>query len=289
MGRWSTVLAFVGGLVVALLLVLIVVLLNDDQDPAAGATSSTTVPAVTSEATTTTTTVAVSSTATTVSPGTTVPTSSTAAASSTITTVPGGRCDSMESMSLPAGVEIVGGNGVFDGSPEPESVMDTDLGFVFEGASGWQVGFSLHSGYVVFAPLPEPGMDGFVPSVRVWNFEGDDGLVVHADRSLMSGADVYLVYFLGEECEVELAGTIDDGPLELLDWFGANHTQAFTCVENGIYVTMASETSSGSWDVRSRFFEWIAPVAPGFEFGFEDGMEVPPGDPSVDAAGIVDC
>jgi hypothetical protein len=193
-------------------------------------------------------------------------------------------------MALPPGVALVGGNGNFDGLPEPASVMDSDLGFVFEDATGWYVGFSLDSGYVVYQPLPAPLVADFEPTAAVWDFDGDDGLLVNTDFSMMSGAAVYRFYFLDHNCAVRAAGTVDSDPYEFLDWFGANHTQAFSCADTGVFETTAAETANpGNWDVRDRFFEWTAPAVPGFEFQFEDGMEVPVGDPAIAAAGMVDC
>jgi len=192
-------------------------------------------------------------------------------------------------MALPGGVSLMGANGNFDGPPEPTRIMEADFGFVFEDGGVWYVGFSLYSGYVVYEPMPEFSMEGFVPEVWVWNFDGDDGLLVYSDFSLMSGAMVYTMYFLDEDCQVEDAGAAGEDPLELLDWSGAAHTQAFTCINNGVFVTSAGETAPNNWDVRTRFYEWTAPGGPGFTFVFEDGMEVPADDPEVRNAGIVDC
>jgi len=50
-----------------------------------------------------------------------------------------------------------------------------------------------------------------------------------------------------------------------------------------------AKTAGTMWDVRDVFYHWTAPAGPGFEFGFEDGVEVPEGDPLIAAAGLVDC
>lgn len=217
---------------------------------------------------------------------------STTAASTTVpgsTTVPATRCAGRTAMALPPGVELSGGNGNFDGPPEPDSIMDSDGGFVFSSEGTWYVGFSLNDGYVVVEPLPEPLDAEFVPEAVVWDFDGDDGLLIKIDRSSAAGAEVYAFYFLDEECGVEDAGTADTERYEFLDWFGADHSQAFTCAADGVFETLAARTTGNMWEVRDMFFEWTAPAWPGFIFGFEDGMEVPEGDPAIAAAGMVDC
>ena len=193
-------------------------------------------------------------------------------------------------MVLPAGVELSGGQGNFDGPPEPESIMDADGAFVFESGGTWYVGFSLHDGYVVFEPLPAASPPGFVPEASVWDFgSSDDGLLVKIDQSTASGAEVYAFYFLDADCGVEDAGTVEVDRYEFLDWFGASHTQGFRCTADGVFETSAGQTSGTMWDVRDVFYEWTAPAGPGFTFGFEDGMEVPDGDPAIAAAGAVNC
>jgi hypothetical protein len=193
-------------------------------------------------------------------------------------------------MVFPAGVELQGGNGNFDGPPEPESVMDSDGGFVFVSGGTWYVGFSLNDGYVVFEPLPAPLDPGFVPEATVWDFGAhDDGLLVKIDRSLASGAEVYAFYYLDADCAVEDAGTAGTERYEFLDWFGAAHTQAFSCTADGVFETSAGQGSGSMWDVRDVYFEWTAPDGPGFIFQFEDGMEVPAGDPAIAEAGTVHC
>jgi len=206
-----------------------------------------------------------------------------------VTTPPAGRCAGRVAMVLPAGIELSGGPGNFDGPPEPESIMDADSGFVFESGGAWYVGFSLDDGYVVYAPLPTTPMRGFEPAATVWDFDGDDGLLVHIDRSAMSGAEVYAFYYLDADCGVDDAGTIEVERLEFLDWFGASHTQAFTCTADGVFETSAGQGSGSMWDVRDVFYEWTAPADPGFVFGFEDGFEVADGDAAITAAGEINC
>lgn len=219
---------------------------------------------------------------------TTIPTSTSGPASTTVPPA-GSRCAGLESMTLPAGVEVVGGPGNFDGLPEPESIMDADSAYVFQSDGAWYVGFSLDIGYRVFQPLPPASMPGFTPEIVVWDFAGDDGALVKVDASLMSGAEVYVWYFLDEDCVIEDAGTTDQDPLQFLDWFGASHTEAFACASDGVFHTSAGEGSGGMWDVRDVFYRWTAPSGPGFEFGFEDGTEVPTGDPLIAEAGTVRC
>jgi hypothetical protein len=192
-------------------------------------------------------------------------------------------------MTLPVGVELAGGPGNFDGPPEPASIMDADSAFVFQSAGAWYLAFSLDIGYLVFEPLPASSIPGFEPVLLVWDFEGDDGALVKVDQSTMSGAEVYVWYYLDAGCQVEDAGTIDADPKEFLDWFGASHTQAFACATDGVFETSAAKTAGTMWDVRDVFYHWTAPAGPGFEFGFEDGVEVPEGDPLIAAAGLVDC
>jgi hypothetical protein len=231
--------------------------------------------------------------ATTATPGTTVPVVTTAppviATVPPVTVAPASRCAGVASMTLPVGVELAGGPGNFDGPPEPASIMDADSAFVFQSAGAWYLAFSLDIGYLVFEPLPASSIPGFEPVLLVWDFEGDDGALVKVDQSTMSGAEVYVWYYLDAGCQVEDAGTIDADPKEFLDWFGASHTQAFACATDGVFETSAAKTAGTMWDVRDVFYHWTAPAGPGFEFGFEDGVEVPEGDPLIAAAGLVDC
>lgn len=260
-----------------------VMLLTRDDDPEAA--TATTI-AVTSSDAGVTPSVSVTTVAST--DATVSVTGTTAAPPGTGTGAPTTRCAGRVPMTLPDGVELVGGPGNFDGAPEPDSIMDADGGFVFASGGSWYVGFSLNDGYVVFEPLPSPLDPAFEPDAVVWNFSGDDGLLVHIDRSGMSGAEVYAFYFLDADCQVEDAGTIDVERFELLDWFGASHTQGFQCTADGVFATSAGQAGT-MWDVRDVFYEWTAPAAPGFVLGFEDGMEVPAGDPAIAAAGDVNC
>lgn len=169
--------------------------------------------------------------------------------------------------------------------------MDSDLAFLFESGGDYYVAFSLNVGYIAFEQLPEPIDPAFVPELLVVNFDGsDDAAWVKIDRSLAAGADVYAFYFLDENCGVEDAGTDEAPRYEFLDWAGAQHTQGFTCVGAGVFETFAGASSTpGLWEITSTFYEWTAPSLPGFLFGFEDGMEVPEGDPEIAAAGTVNC
>ncbi len=195
-------------------------------------------------------------------------------------------------MTVPAGAVNAGGaNGVFGGGPEPESIMDADLAYLFESGGDYYVAFSLNVGYLAFRQLPEPIDLAFVPELLVVNFDGsDDAAWVKTDRSLASGAEVYAFYFLDEDCQVEDAGTAGVPRYEFLDWGGLQHTQGFTCFGDGVRETFAGASSTpGVWDVTSTFYGWTAPALPGFVLGPQDAIEVPEGDPRATAAGVVDC
>jgi len=295
-------LAFLGGLIVTLLVVLIVVLANDNGEAPAGATAPSTVPSDSTAATgasgTTATSVVPATTAAAgatstpapAPPATTVPPATTSP--STTEAIPVNRCTDVPPMAIPTGAVGAGGaNGVFGGGPEPESVMDADFAHLFESGGNYFVAFSLNVGYVAFQQLPEPIDPAFVPELLVVNFDGnDDAAWVKIDRSLAAGAEVYAFYFLDESCAVEDAGTAGVPRYEFLDWGGLEHTQGFTCVGDGVFETFAGVSSTpGRWDVTSSFFQWTAPALPGFLAGVEDGLDVPDGDPSIAAAGVVDC
>ena len=111
-----------------------------------------------------------------------------------------------------------------------------------------------------------------MPEAVVWDFDGDDGLLIKIDRSSAAGAEVYAFYFLDEECGVEDAGTADTERYEFLDWFGADHSQAFTCAADGVFETLAAHHGGTCGRFGTGSSEWTAPAWPGFIFGFEDGM-----------------
>jgi len=169
--------------------------------------------------------------------------------------------------------------------------MQADAAFLFHSGGAYYVGFSLNVGYTAFRQLPAPSDPGFVAEILVVNFDGDDDAAwVKIDHSLASGADVYAFYFLDEQCQVEDAGTNEAPRHEFLDWAGAQHTQAFSCDGTGVYETLAGVSSiAGMWDITNTYYLWTAPALPGFSFAFQDGIEVPDGDPEIGAAGTVNC
>lgn len=270
---------FLAGVALTLGVALAVVwLTGDDDGGVAGDTGSTTTAAAT--------TAAPASTTTAVSVVTTAPAVATTAP--VATAAPGSRCAGIASMELPAGVELSGQPGNFDGPPEPTSIMDADSAFVFESAGQWYFGISLGIGYVVYEPITVEGPPGFAPEVQVWNFTGDDGAWVKVERSML-GPEAYIWYYLDEACGIEDAGVAGEDPLQWLDWAGANHTQAFACTEDGVFKTEAAESTGGLWELTDTFYEWTAPQGPGFLFGFADAVEVPASDPGVTAAGGIAC
>lgn len=284
MDRSTAVLAFIGGLIAALLLVLIVVMLDGDGDGVAAAGStSTTAGSTTSEAATSST-----GSSTTTTAGASTVADSTTSSTAAPTTTEGTRCLGLAPMVIPVGAESFGGNGNFDGPPEPTSIMQADAGFLFEHEGEWSTGFSLNSGYLVHAPLPEPDFAGLEPTIVIASFDGDDGLLVQTDFSPLAGASVYTFFFLDADCQVNAAGTASEDPLEFLDWGGAAHTQGFTCTDTGVVVTAAGKVGQ-EWEIRSTQYAWTAPAEPGFTLVSEETVTVPDGDPAIGAAGIVDC
>jgi hypothetical protein len=277
--RWLLV---VGGVIAVLLLVIVILLLADDGGGGEAATTTavgTTVADTTTIPATTATTAASTTQATTTTPAT--------------DTFAQGRCVGTPSADFPAdAADVTQGPGNFDGEPEPESIMEADQAIVFSSGGSWWVALMLWPDGVVMTELPEPVGEGggFVPALHsVQSFgDADDGALVHIDRSGASGADVYAFYFLGQDCAVEDAGTVETDRLEFLHGFGAAHREGLTCAGDGVYETSAGAGDGGLWDVRSRFYEWD-PEGEGFLFVFEDGMEVPEDDPEALAAGDLDC
>jgi len=284
--RW---LVFLGLLAVVLLIALVVVLVTDDASTDVVAADSTTAQSTTSTpATSAPATTIAATTAATSAPATTGPAPT---STSTSAVAQGDMCAEFASDAIPAdAVSLGGGNGVFGGGVEPESIQDSDLALLYESGGTHHLAFSLNVGYVATAQLPGASDPSFEPELVVVDFPGghDAGLVM-IDRSLASGAEVYAFYFLDEDCEVADAGTVEVPRYEFLDWAGAQHSQGFTCVDDGVFETMANAGEGGLWEITDTFFAWTAPAQPGFVFGFQDGMEVPEGDPAIAQAGAVDC
>jgi hypothetical protein len=249
------------------------------------ATTSTTAPGVTTTAAPATTTTGAVAT-TTEAPATTATTAE------PVTTAPAGsRCTGLPGMTIPASAaDLIRWPGSFDGDPQPERIQDSDGAILFEDAGSYWFGFSLHIDYVVFIELPEPLSPTFEPTiVAVRDFgDADDGVLVHIDRSLASGADVYRFYFLDGACQVEDAGIAGEDPLDFIVGFGAAHREGFSCTNDGVWETTAGDQGGGVWERLDTFYEWD-PTGTGFVVGPTDGFEAPAGDPDIQSAGDLDC
>jgi hypothetical protein len=168
--------------------------------------------------------------------------------------------------------------------------MESDGAILFRSAGAWWIGISLHIDYVVFRQLPSSLDPAFVPEITAVVDFGplDDGALVKIDHSLAGGDTVYAFYFLDSGCDVREAGTTAVPQLEFLVGGGAAHTEGLTCAVDGVFATTAGQGSSGMWDIRDHFYAWD-PAGSGFTDGFEDGTEVPDGDPAIAQAGLLDC
>lgn len=253
-------------------------------------TAASTTPTIPSTSTSAATTTAATTSTTTI-PATSTSESSSSTTTATTTTAAVGRCGGLASMTIPGdAADLIRVPGSFDGDPQPASIMESDGAILFRSAGAWWIGISLHIDYVVFRQLPSSMDSAFVPEITAVVDFGplDDGALVKIDHSLAGGDTVYAFYFLDSGCDVREAGTTDVPQLEFLVGGGAAHTEGLTCAVDGVFATTAGQESSGMWDIRDHFYAWD-PAGSGFTDGFEDGTEVPDGDPAIAQAGLLDC
>lgn len=250
MDRSTTIIAFLGGLIVALIAILLVVLLSgDDGDAGAAATTTSSTledtttssePASTTEASTTTAATTTTAVSATTAPSTTIATTTTAAP-----------CAAFPSVAVPAGASDVSTtSGDLDGDGSSDTVS------VYSDGGTWYVHVELASGFgarVAFTPF-DPGA---VPTADRAMYVGTAEDVALVMTGFGLPGPIYGVWFFAG-CEVREA-MLDGGQLELWAGGGLMHSETFVCTDDGITFVEAVQPGSDPdvWDVTLTPYDWV--------------------------------